>query len=134
MGAKYNRQQIKAHIDQYFAECKRLRRNPVRRGLADRMKITTRTLWNYREKYPDIFEKMDKAAIVGIATKAVNSGKADRYEQCIKTLARHYNPYIRQVDITKELPEEFDMLTNGFQRYLVKVMLAMGAKLSVSPA
>ena len=130
--AKYTAEEINHLVRTYFAECKQLRRIPNRPQLASYMKLTTRTLWNYRDKYPDVFEEMDKYAIKEFVGKTINK-PAPASEKMMMKLLRWYKPYFQDVNPALEtLPEELaEMIQDPFKRYIMKLGMQVGMKFSI---
>ena len=128
---KYTAEEINHQIRIYFNQCKKARRIPYRSGLASQMEVTTRTLWTYRHKHPDLFHDMDVYAIKESIGKVLNKDGMPVEKMLLKML-RWYKPYFKDKNPTV-LPVELQSINaSPMKIYLMKLGMQVGMKFSIS--
>ena len=130
--AKYTKAEIKQHIRELVIKQKRDKRIPARSQLAKRMEVTTRTLWNYRDKYPDIFKAMDIEAIKMIIGRGMNA-EGYKVESTLRTVLQHYKPYFNTSVVLEELPKELEeVIHDPLKRALLKLGQEVGMQFKIN--
>ncbi len=131
--AKYTEAEIKQHIKEFVIKQKRDRRIPARSQLAKKMGITTRTLWTYRQKYPEIFHDMDIDAIKQYVGKAVNyTGGGWKVENTLRTLLQTYKPYFAPGVVIEPISEELAaVVSNPLKRALLRLGMEVGMEFKI---
>ena len=125
---KYTEQQIEEHIKDFVRVQRIAKRIPSRSQLGQQMNITTRTLWTYREKYPDIFHDMDIEAIKLYVSRNMNKD-GYRVESTLRTLLRTYKPYFKDLDLVKETDNEvLAQIEDPLKKALLKIGMSVGMK------